>query len=84
MNPNFKPDDGGREKAGFKGKAGDCVVRAIAIATKSNYDELPKDKTIIVSLSKHIAAVVNGVLHDLSDCSRNGTRCVYGYWEKEE
>jgi hypothetical protein len=25
-------DDGGRADAGFKGKAGDCVARAIAIA----------------------------------------------------
>lgn len=30
-------DDGGREKAGFKGKTNDCVIRAIAIATKIDY-----------------------------------------------
>ncbi len=29
--------DGGREKAGFKGSTGDCVVRAIAIATGADY-----------------------------------------------
>lgn len=46
-------------------------------------DELPKG-TIIVSLSRHIATVKDGVLHDLGDCSRDGTRCVYGYWIKEE
>lgn len=30
-------DDGGRAAAGFKGKAGDCVARAIAIATGQEY-----------------------------------------------
>jgi hypothetical protein len=28
------------------------------------------------------AAVVDGVIHDTSDCSREGTRFVYGYWQK--
>jgi hypothetical protein len=144
----FCYDDGGRAAAGFKGTTGDCVCRAIAIATGRPYadvyadlhdvaqterprarkvrgktvqrrrsnprrgvkrptirryleelgwswtptmgigtgckvhlraDELPRGR-LIVSLSKHLAAVVDGVLHDLSDCSRHGTRCVYGYW----
>ncbi len=44
-------------------------------------DELPNGK-IIVALSKHFAAVVDGVLHDIYDCSRNETRCVYGYYSK--
>lgn len=44
--------------------------------------ELPGGR-IIVSLTKHLAAVIDGVLHDISDCSRNETRCVYGYWTKE-
>lgn len=30
-------NDGGRAAAGFKGRAGDCVVRAIAIATDTPY-----------------------------------------------
>lgn len=38
---------------------------------------------IIVRLSKHIAAVINKEIHDTYDCSRDGTRCVYGYWSKE-
>jgi len=42
-------------------------------------DELPDGK-IICSVSKHYVAVINGVIHDLYDCSRDGTRCVYGYW----
>lgn len=43
--------------------------------------ELPSG-CIIVSLSKHVCAVINGVIHDTHDPSRNGTRCVYGYWSK--
>ena len=46
-------------------------------------DELPKGR-IVVSLSKHLAAVIDGVLLDLHDCSRGGTRCVYGYWSISE
>ena len=42
-------------------------------------DELPRGR-IIVSLSKHYAAVIDGVLHDTHDCTRDGDRCVYGYW----
>ena len=44
-------------------------------------DELP-DGRIIVRLSRHYAAVVDGVLYDNHDCSRDGTRCVYGYWHQ--
>ncbi len=36
----FVYDDGGRESAGFKGKTGDCVVRAVAIATRRPYQEI--------------------------------------------
>ena len=45
-------------------------------------DELPKGR-IIIRLSKHCAAVIDGVLHDTHDCSREGTRCVYGYWSRK-
>lgn len=33
----FQHDDGGRAAAGFKGSAGDCVVRAISIASGVDY-----------------------------------------------
>ena len=33
-------DDGGREKAGYPGKARDCVVRAISIVTKTPYGDV--------------------------------------------
>lgn len=135
----FVFDDGGRAAAGFKGHAGDCVCRAISIATGLDYlavyvhldafagrerprrgkrssprngvkiptirrylehlgwkwtptmtigsgctvhlreGELPGGR-LIVSLSRHLCAVIDGVVHDLSDPSRGGTRCVYGYW----
>lgn len=138
----FIQNDGGRQAAGFKGQAGDCVTRALAIALNKPYsevyalvnamgqkekgykyrgrkssartgvskattrrimaslglvwhscmgigtgcqvhvraEELPPGR-IIVQLSKHVAAIINGVLHDIHDSSRNGTRCVYGYWQ---
>ena len=38
----FRYDDGGREAAGFKGRAGDCVTRAIAIASGADYREVYK------------------------------------------
>lgn len=139
-------NDGGRAAAGFKGSTGDCVARAIAIASgrpyqevydrlaagnamqrRSKYakskdgvrtaargintgrkwfkdlmtewgfvwtptmaigqgckvhlreDELPKGR-LVVAVSKHYTAVVDGVLNDTYDCSRDGTRCVYGYY----
>lgn len=139
----FIYDDGGRSQY-FKAEGvGDCVTRAIAIATGIDYlevykalnqlaksertgkrkrgvsssrngvykdtfkkyltsigwkwvptmqfgqgctvhlraDELPSG-TIIVSLSKHLACVKDGVLYDTYDCTRDGTRCVYGYFVK--
>ena len=140
----FNYNDGGRADAGFKGTTGDCVCRAIAIATERPYreiydminefaksertgkrkkgksnartgvykgtinkvmehlgwqwiptmtigsgckvhlkeDELPKGR-IVCSLSKHETAVIDGVLNDTYDCSRDGTRCVYGYYIKK-
>lgn len=140
-------DDGGRADAGYKGEAGDCAARAIAIATGTSYreaydlilkfaeqergrvrrgkkrfshprtgvftptmhkvmahlgwewvptmgigtgctvhlraDELPAGR-IVCNLSKHFAAVVDGVVHDTYDPSRDGTRCVYGYWRQQQ
>jgi hypothetical protein len=43
--------------------------------------ELPGGR-LIVSVSKHMVAVVDGVIHDASDPSRDGTRCVYGCWKR--
>jgi hypothetical protein len=41
--------------------------------------ELPSGH-LVVNVSKHFTAVIDGVIHDTHDPSRNGTRCVYGYW----
>ena len=149
--PTFQFNDGGREESGYKGFTGDCVTRAIAIASGFPYqkvyddlfeatktfaeskarckvarslrktgcsprkgvfreiyepylrdngfewvsvmgigkgctihvkaDELPKGN-LILRLSKHLTAFVDGVLQDTYDCSREGTRCVYGYFIK--
>lgn len=145
----FQYNDGGRKDAGYKGDAGDCVCRAIAIAAQLSYkevydilasgnatqrkskraskatgkrtarkginvkrkwfqdymhslgfewvsvmgigtgctthlraDELPSEGRLVLSLSKHYAAFVDGVLMDTYDSSRDGTRCVYGYYYK--
>jgi hypothetical protein len=43
-------------------------------------DELPSGR-LIVSVSGHLTAVIDGVIHDTHDPSRRGTRCVYGYWQ---
>ena len=43
-------------------------------------DELPRGR-LLVSLSRHSAAVIDGVLHDTHDCSREDIHCVYGYWQ---
>lgn len=147
----FVRHDGGRHAAGFKGGAGDCVVRSIAIATNLSYlqiyedlrianeryaqewdnklsrmlkqrgssprdgnhrdvfheyilshgftwvptmkvgagcqvhlrpDELPTG-TLIVKVSKHLTAVIDGVIYDTHNPSRGGKRCVYGYYLKK-
>ena len=39
-NPAFVYDDGGRKAAGYKGSAGDCVCRAVAIAARLPYQEV--------------------------------------------
>lgn len=139
----FQRDDGGRAAAGFKGSAGDCVCRAIAIASGRPYEEiyrrladgmgsqragkagrrprsaregvdvgrkwfkdlmaeigftwtstmaigsgckvhlhageLPAGR-LVVAVSRHYTAVVDGTIRDNHDPQRDGKRCVYGYW----
>jgi len=136
----YEYNDGGRSEAGYKGSTGDCVVRAISIASQRPYkevydlvnsyasneyksrvskksnartgvrkstirkmmedlgfiwtptmkigsgckvhlieSELPEGR-LVVQVSKHITAVLDKVIHDTYDPSRDGTRCVYGYW----
>jgi len=46
-------------------------------------DELPAGRLIVV-VSSHLVAVIDGVIHDTYDPSRNGNRCVYGYFKRKE
>jgi len=141
----FKLNDGGRDAAGYKGHAGDCFCRAVAIASRIPYadlydvingfgkserrgkykkhkshartgvymrtakkimealgfkwvptmaigsgckvhmraGELPAGR-LVVRVSRHFSAVIDGVINDTYDPSRGGTRCVYGYWIWED
>lgn len=44
-------------------------------------EELPTGR-LIVCVSRHYVAVIDGVIHDIHDPSRGGNRCVYGYFQK--
>lgn len=44
-------------------------------------DELPSGR-LIVSVSRHLVAVIDGVAHDTHDPTRDGARCVYGYYAR--
>lgn len=41
--------------------------------------KLPSGR-LILRLSRHLTAMVDGVVRDTYDPSRGGQRCVYGYW----
>lgn len=161
METKFEYNDGGRAAAGYEGKTGDCVCRAIAIVTGKPYQEiydvlangnatqrqskyhkakdgirtasrgintnrvwfqnymeslgftwtptmkigqgckvhlraseLPKGR-LVVAVSKHYTAMIDGVIHDIYNPQREGSgmrvvngveerystgRCVYGYY----
>lgn len=156
MNVGFVFDDGGRSAAGYKGIAGDCACRSIAIATEKpceevynalnslvkqerpgkkkkrklsartgismplvkkymtsvgwkwiptmkigqgckvhlKAEELPSGR-LVVRVSKHLTAMIEGVIHDTSDprriimfyeegkLIRTSGRCVYGYFVQQ-
>jgi hypothetical protein len=42
-------------------------------------DELPRGR-LVVSLSRHFTAVIDGVIHDIHDYSDEGRRRICGYW----
>jgi hypothetical protein len=46
------------------------------------FADLPTTGTIIANVSKHLTAVIDGVIHDTHDPTRSGARTVYGYWIK--
>jgi hypothetical protein len=43
--------------------------------------ELPAGR-LLVRVSRHLTAVIDGAIHDTHNCARGGTRCVYGYFAK--
>lgn len=45
--------------------------------------ELPSGR-LVVHVSRHTCAVIDGVVHDTHDPTRGGRRCVYGYWIRGE
>ena len=45
---DYRYDDGGRSAAGYRGKTGDCVVRAIAICTGEDY------RTVYLMMAEHM------------------------------
>lgn len=45
-------------------------------------EDLPSGR-LICMVTKHYVAVIDGVVHDSHDSTRNGTRCVYGYYYKD-
>ena len=47
-------------------------------------DELPTEGRYVLVLSRHLTALVDGVIHDIYDPSRDGTRMVYGVWCRPE
>jgi hypothetical protein len=42
--------------------------------------ELPETERIVAQVTKHVTAVIYGVVLDTYDPTREGTRAVYGYW----
>ena len=71
-------------KEGWKWVA--CIKPGTGMLVHLNENELPSRGTIIIQVSKHLTCLVDGVLNDTYDCTREGERGVYGIWynPKEE
>ncbi len=68
------------ESAGWKWMPTMAIGQGCRVHLRA--DELPTGR-VIVSVSRHLVAVIDGVIHDTHDCSRGGMRCVYGFYTKE-
>ena len=53
----FNYNDGGRLEAGYKGQTGDCVCRAICIATGKPYQE------VIYQATEYLKAEIESLKH---------------------
>jgi hypothetical protein len=69
------------EAAGFRWVPTMAIGSGCTVHVRAS--ELPPGR-IVLNVSKHYAAFVNGVLRDTFDCSRGGDRCVYGYFIRED
>ena len=58
-----------------------CMTIGSGCQVHLDENELPKGR-LVVSVSKHLVCVENGVVYDTYDCTREGSRCVYGYYKK--
>ena len=59
-----------------------CMGIGTGCQTHLKKSELPEKGSYILNLSGHLTCWKDGELYDTYDCSRNGTRCVYGYWRR--
>jgi hypothetical protein len=59
----FLYDDGGRKSSGYKGSAGDCVARAVAIVTGSDYADVYSELSALAGLERKSrgASARNGI-----------------------
>lgn len=65
---NWVYDDGGRRDAGFRGDTGDCVIRAVAIATGQPYAEVYRDLSALQRAQRTMKRSLKG-----ARSVRNGT-----------
>lgn len=54
-------NDGGRNAAGYKGEANDCVVRAVAIATGREYKDVYRELARIMESYGHARSARNNI-----------------------
>jgi hypothetical protein len=57
----YQYNDGGRREAGYKGFTGDCVARAIAIATEIPYKEVYTELKTVCRKEQDGSSVRNGI-----------------------
>jgi len=62
---NYKQNDGGRQAAGFKGTAGDCGARAIAIALGLDYKSVYKELAQANADNGRAKSARNGISKDI-------------------
>ena len=58
-----------------------CSGIGVKNKTHLNSAEMPLQGRLIAQVTKHLTCVIDGVINDTYDPSRNGTRMVYGYWQ---